>query len=59
MTDSTGNTNVVREGNYYYWFEYASSIDNEDTEWGWLDYYRATGTGSASTYNTSIYIFGV
>ena len=58
-TDRQRNTNVVRDENYYYWFDYDYNTDDEGTDWGYLMYYRATGTGSASTYNTSIYIFGV
>ena len=59
LPSELGNTNVVRDENYYYWFDYNYTTDDEGTDWGYLMYYRATGTGSASTYNTSIYIFGV
>ena len=59
LPDERGNTNVVRDGSYYYWFEYGYTTDDEGIDFGYLEYYRATGTGSASTWNTSIYIFGV
>lgn len=59
MTDRQRNTNVVRDGNYYYWFNYSYNTDDEGTDWGYLMYYRATATGTSSTYNTSIYIYGV